>query len=106
MSREDYDKALKSGRKAFQDARANGQSPYLRVLEEDTAGIDMDSEVSLGVMDIPLDKIVGTNSHARSLSFAQNFMPLLPYGTEVPREMDFIVREPSGRGNPSCDSGI
>ena len=59
-----------------------GQSPYLRVLEEDTAGIDMDSEVSLGVMDIPLDKIVGTNSHARSLSFAQNFMPLLPYGTE------------------------
>ncbi len=82
MSREDYDKALKSGRKAFQDARANGQSPYLRVLEEDTAGIDMDSEVSLGVMDIPLDKIVGTNSHARSLSFAQNFMPLLPYGTE------------------------
>lgn len=82
MSREDYDKALRLGRKAFQEARNKGLSPYLRVMEEDTAGVDLDSEVSLGVMDIPLDKIVGTNGRARSLSFAQNFMPLLPYGTE------------------------
>ena len=62
MSREDYDKALRLGRKAFQEARNKGLSPYLRVMEEDTAGVDLDSEVSLGVMDIPLDKIVGTLS--------------------------------------------
>ena len=82
MSREDYDKALRMGRRAFQEARNEGESPYLRVLEEDTAGIDVDSEISLGVMDIPLNKIVGTNGRSRSLSFARNFMPLLPYGTE------------------------
>lgn len=70
------------GRRAFQEARNEGESPYLRVLEEDTAGIDVDSEISLGVMDIPLNKIVGTNGRSRSLSFARNFMPLLPYGTE------------------------
>lgn len=82
MSREDYDKALRMGRRAFQEARSKGESPYLRVLEEDTAGVDVDSEISLGVMDIPLNKIVGTNGRSRSLSFACNFMPLLPYGTE------------------------
>ena len=41
MSREDYDKALRMGRRAFQEARNEGESPYLRVLEEDTAGIDV-----------------------------------------------------------------
>lgn len=95
MSREDYEKAQRLGRKAFQDARNKGRSPYLRVLEEDTAGVDVDSEVSLGVMDIPLDKIVGTNGRSRSLSFARNFMPILPYGTEF-----------SGKWSALCDSHI
>ncbi|MBQ7915421.1 MAG: BMP family ABC transporter substrate-binding protein [Firmicutes bacterium] len=82
MSREEYERALKLGRRAFAEAQSKGKSPYLRVLEDDKAGIDVDSEVSLGTMDIPLERIVGTSAHGRSKSFAHNFMPILPYGTE------------------------
>jgi len=34
MSKEEYDGALKLGRKAFAEAQSKGKSPYLRVLEE------------------------------------------------------------------------
>jgi basic membrane lipoprotein Med (substrate-binding protein (PBP1-ABC) superfamily) len=82
MASEYYADALKAGKKCFAEARARDENPYLRVLEEDREGLDTQNEISLGVVDIPLGKIVGTSAHARSLSFARNFMPILPDGTE------------------------
>ncbi len=82
MASQYYSDALKAGKKCFAEARARGENPYLRVLEEDKEGLDTQNEISLGVMDIPAGKIIGTSAHARSLSFASNYMPILPPGTE------------------------
>lgn len=78
----DYKRALRQGRKEYQANLAKGVYPYLQVLEELTSNIEIESEVSLGINDIPIDRIVGTNSHARSTAFASNFMPLLDEDSE------------------------
>ena len=40
------------------------------------------STVSLGTMDIPLSRLVGTKTEDRTNAFADNFMPLLPEKSE------------------------
>ena len=45
-------------------------------------GVDVLAEISLGYHEIPLDRVVGTRTGARSNSFAGNFMPLLADDTE------------------------
>lgn len=82
MATADYKRALRQGRKEYQANLAKGVYPYLQVLEELTSNIEIESEVSLGLVDIPIDQIVGTNGRARSTAFADNFMPLLDEYTE------------------------
>lgn len=82
MATGDYKKALRLGRKEYQSKLAKGIYPYLQVLEELTSNIETESEVSLGLVDIPIDQIVGTNGRSRSTAFADNFMPLLDEFTE------------------------
>lgn len=38
--------------------------------------------MSLGLVDIPLDRVVGTSNMGRTYAFANNFMPLLDFKTE------------------------
>lgn len=82
MAESDYIAALKLGRKCYQEALTKGEYPYLPVLDEILSYTDIVSTVSLGTMDIPLDKLVGTKTAERSTSFANNFMPLLPERSE------------------------
>ena len=42
----------------------------------------IEQQVDLGILDIPLEKIVGTKTSGRTVSFAPNFMPLLGEDTE------------------------
>lgn len=77
-----YKRALRQGRKEYQANVAKGVYPYLQVLEEITSNIETESEVNLGLVDIPIDQIVGTNGRSRSTAFADNFMPLLDEYTE------------------------
>lgn len=78
MALGEYQAALKLGRRQYQEAVLMGKSPYLPVLDEILEGKDIVAEVSLGVMDIPLDKIVGTKTTGRTTAFSNQFMPLLP----------------------------
>lgn len=78
----DYKRALRQGRKEYQANLSKGIYPYLQVLEELTSNVEVESEVSLGLVDIPIDQIVGTNGRGRSTAFARNFMPLLDESTE------------------------
>jgi len=78
----DYINARKQGRKKYQQAVAKGEYPYLPVLDEILKNTDIVSEVNLGLMDVPLEKIVGTKTAGRTQSFANNFMPLLAEKTE------------------------
>ena len=77
MALYDYMGALKRGRRQYQDALSKGEYPYLPVLDNILSYTDIVSEVSLGLMDIPLNKIIGTKTEGRTNAFAGNFMPLL-----------------------------
>lgn len=77
-----YKRALRQGRKEYQANLAKGVYPYLQVLEEITSNIETESEVNLGLVDVPIDQIVGTNGRSRSTAFACDFMPLLDEYTE------------------------
>lgn len=91
MAYEDYIKAQKMGLKAFKAATSHGQYPYLPVLDEILSHADIECEVSLGVMNIPLNQVVGTSTFGRTQAFASNFMPLLDYGSEFSIKWSYLV---------------
>lgn len=77
-----YANAQKLGRKQYQEAVSRGEYPYLTALDDILANTEIVSEVNLGIIDVPLDKIVGTKTRGRTQAFASNFMPILAEGTE------------------------
>ena len=79
------------GLKAFKAATSHGQYPYLPVLDEILSHADIECEVSLGVMNIPLNQVVGTSTFGRTQAFASNFMPLLDYGSEFSVKWSCLV---------------
>ena len=82
MALYDYMGALKRGRRQYQESLSKGEHPYLPVLDDILSYTKIVSEVSLGLMDIPLSKIIGTKTEGRTNAFASNFMPLLPEQSE------------------------
>lgn len=82
MSVEDYRKALKMGKKDYQARMLRGKKPTLEVLDSILPPNDTLQQVSLGLVQIPIDQIVGTRYEGRSNAFAGNFMPILEEGTE------------------------
>ena len=81
-SRSAYLSARKLGRRYVSDNGTNADKGLLPVLEDRIRGVDIVGEISLGYHEIPLDRIAGTRTAARSNSFAGNFMPLLADDTE------------------------
>lgn len=82
MALYDYTGAVKRGRKQYQESLSRGQHPYLPVLDDILSYTKIVSEVNLGLMDIPLKRIIGTKTEGRTNAFASNFMPLLPEQSE------------------------
>ena len=80
--REDYRAAKKLGEDAVKEAKRVGASPYLPVLDEMPEIKDCTAEVRLGLLELPLRRIVGNKEMGRNSAFANNFMPLLEEGTE------------------------
>lgn len=82
MGKEDYSKAFKLGKKDYQARMLRGVKPTLQVLDDIMPEKGSYSEASLGLVQIPIDQIVGTKTVGRSSSFAGNFMPILRESTE------------------------
>ena len=82
MAKEDYLKAYKLGKKDYQTRMLRGEKPTLQVLDDIRPERGTYHEVPLGIVQIPVDQIVGTKNVARSNSFAGNFMPILLENTE------------------------
>ncbi|MDE6712870.1 MAG: BMP family ABC transporter substrate-binding protein [Lachnospiraceae bacterium] len=82
MSIVEYNKALKLGEKEYRSCIAKGQYPYLPVLDDILSHVEVDTQVSLGLVEIPIKSIVGTYSAGRTTAFAGNFMPILKSGSE------------------------
>ena len=70
------------GQRSFRACVSKGQYPYLQVLDDILENTELDSTQPLGVVNIPLDAIVGTKTEGRKTAFARNFMPLLGDRTE------------------------
>lgn len=82
MALYDYVGARRRGRRQYQESVSRGEYPYLPVLDDILENVEIVSEVNLGVMDIPLERIVGTKTRGRTQAFASNFMPILGDDTE------------------------
>lgn len=82
MGKEDYKKAYRAGKKDYQARMLRGEKPILKVLDDILPDRSSYYEMPLGLMQIPLEQIVGTKTVARSSSFAGNFMPILREDTE------------------------
>ena len=74
--------ALRAGQRAYRASVARGQSPYLAVLDDILADVNIVAQEPLGLVDIPAESIVGTKTAGRHTAFASNFMPLLEADTE------------------------
>lgn len=74
-ARNEYAAALKCGLKEAKECAAQGKSPYPAVLED-----LIDSTypvVDVGLVEIPSQRIVGTKSAARAVSFSPGFHPVM-----------------------------
>ena len=86
MAIEDYLKAQKAGKREYQLRMLRGQQPTLEVLDDILPQRGSYSEVPLGLVQIPMDQIVGTEDRGAAGHFASNFMPILKDNTEFARK--------------------
>lgn len=73
---EQYQYALKRGKKTLRHNRWHKLNEHLEVLDE-IVNIHECVVEQLGEIDVPADLIVGTKTSARALSFSSDFMPLM-----------------------------
>ena len=78
----EYQEALKLGKKEYKACVSQGRFPYLPVLDDILSRENIQTEQNMGLMQIPLDFVVGTATKGRTYSFAANFMPILDVDTE------------------------
>lgn len=82
MAYTDYQKALKIGEKTYKICISEGSYPYLPVLEDMLSKEKSESQVKLGLVEIPVELIAGTYTSGRTTAFSWDFMPLLDSDTE------------------------
>ncbi len=102
MAVQDYLEAMKLGRKEYRNRINKGLYPYLPVLDEILSHVEIEKEVNLGLVQVPLKLVIGTSTRARTNAFAGNFMPILDWGSEFAAkwaalsdsQMEEGIREP------------
>ena len=77
-----YLDALRRGKKEQKKCLLLGRFPYLPVLDEILTQQNILTEQNLGLVQIPLDHVVGTSTRGRTYAFASNFMPILDEQSE------------------------
>ena len=82
MSKADYSDAHRLALRDYRIRVAKGEYPYLPVLDDILRSTVTVGESSLGLIEIPLDFIVGTRTAGRTNAFSSNFLPLLHESTE------------------------
>lgn len=77
-----YQRAQKQGQRDYREKTQAGRSPYLPVLDDILQNAQVENQMPLGLVEVPLQLVVGTKTAGRTAAFASNFMPLLNYETE------------------------
>jgi len=83
-----------------------GERPTLEVLDDILPPKDSYSEVALGMVQIPIDRIVGTKTDGRSNAFAGNFMPILASNTEFAQKWASLCKSHEQEGIQGSDQSI
>lgn len=92
MDGEDYAAALKKGQKCYRECVSKGEFPYLIVLDQMIPKERMYSGADQGLLQIPIEFIVGTKTAGRTRQFARNFMPLAEMGSEFQIKWDILCK--------------
>ncbi len=79
---EQYNKAVRQGKKCYKDCVLHARYPYPQVLDEILDTAMTVGQVDMGVLEIPTEQVVGTKSLGRRSAFAADFMPLMGADTE------------------------
>ena len=82
MYAEEYRKARQMALKEAKLCQSRGGSPCLPVLDEILAEEETCGEVDLGLVDIPVELIVGTRTAGRSQASSRSFLPLMEEDSE------------------------
>lgn len=98
----EYTTARKLGIARYKKCLSKHCSPFLSSLDDLLSFESYDHTQSLGLIDIPLERITGTKTNLRTRTFADNFMPLLDSDSEFATKwmrlyqshMDEGIREP------------
>lgn len=85
-AKEEYLRALKLGQKEYKDAGQAHPAVLDEILEDDSTN----AVVTLGTVDIPIDRIVGTKSGGRIGAFSPSFLPLLQPDTEFAAKWEIL----------------
>ena len=93
-----YSKARREGLRVYQNAIQSNTDPYLPVLEERVPALSSLSRLSLGIMTIPLDRVIGSVSRGRSYAFADGFMPILEGGSEFASKWEQLCESVESQG--------
>ena len=95
---DEYLKAKKTGEKVCRERAAKGENPYVQALDYILPGNDGMSHQALGLVEIPVDLIVGTKTQARQNSFSPDFMPLLEADTEFAMKWSSLYKAQMDEG--------
>ncbi len=79
---EEYAKALKEGQKEYKECIAKKLAPHPQVLDALLQGNRAGTTISIGLVEIPLNRIIGTKNVGRINAFSPSFRPLLEADTE------------------------
>ena len=72
IAMEEYAKALKLAQKELRDLQAAGKNPHPAVLDDLLSENGTETVLSIGLVDIPVERIVGTKSAGRISSLFLN----------------------------------
>ena len=79
---EQYGKALKAANKEFKELSAAGKDPFPQVLDQLLPDGLSDMYQEVGLVQIPIERVVGVKSAGRITAFTASFLPILESGSE------------------------
>ena len=83
-----YRDAMKKGQREFRSCVYRGEYPYLPRLDEFVPAEQLAHGIDLGLVQVPLELIVGTRSGGRTQAFSRSFLPILPEDSEFAGKWD------------------
>ncbi len=93
-----YGRVRREGLRVYTAAIQANQDPYLPVLEARVPELASLSRLSLGIISVPLSRVVGSVSEGRSKAFTKNFLPILDGGSEFAAKWDHLYESVEAKG--------